>query len=186
MTNASFRVTICGLSELPLHYGAGVTHILSILDPEAPDPEPIYPPAEGLVLRFHDVDVPVAGAIAPDRAHVEALLAFGRRLPDDAHLLVHCHAGISRSTAAAAALLLQAHPETDEEELIARIAALRPQAWPNLRMMAFADALLGRRGRLLEAARRFCLRRIAANRSFGDPMPGAGESEDAESEPGED
>ena len=70
-------------------------------------------------------------------------------------MLVHCHAGISRSTAAIAILLAQSDPGLDEDALFAQILALRPQAWPNSRMMSFADELLERGGRLSNALRRF-------------------------------
>src|SRR5687768_18426750 len=118
------KITICGLDELPGHCAAGVTHALSILDPEWPDPElfAVHPSCERLVLRFHDIIDPSPGMIAPTHAHMEAILAFGRVLPEgEAHLLIHCHAGISRSTAAAAALLLQARPQADEHDLVADI-----------------------------------------------------------------
>ena len=50
-----------------------------------------------------------------------------------------------------AALLAQANPEADERALISHIADLRPQAWPNLLMVALADEQLHRDGRLVAA-----------------------------------
>ena len=66
-----------------------------------------------LRLEFHDVIDECADRVAPARHHVEELLAFGRDALGSAraHLLVHCHAGISRSTAALALVLCQAWPE---------------------------------------------------------------------------
>lgn len=155
------RHIICGLSELSCHCRAGVTHIVSILDPETPEPAElgIYPPHARLTLRFHDIIAPVPGMVAPEGAHVEALLDFGCHYP--AHMLVHCHAGVSRSTAAAAALLLQANLDAGDDAALAQMMRLRPQAWPNSRIIAFADALLGRRGQLVEALARFYRRRLA-------------------------
>ena len=90
------------------------------------------------------------------REHVETILEFGDRLHADgsdlSHLLIHCHAGISRSTAALATLLAAETPG-DEEGVFARLRAIRPQAWPNSRMIAFADDLLGSRGCLSGALR---------------------------------
>jgi len=153
------RQTICGIGELTTHREAGVTHMLSILDPGMPDPEPIalYPRHDRLVLRFHDIIEPLPGFVAPERDHVEALLTFGRASTATAevHVLVHCHMGVSRSTAAMTALLLQRQPDMTEEAALAEVARLRPQAWPNSRMIAFADELLGRNGRLIEALGRF-------------------------------
>src|SRR5579863_1711298 len=102
---APFRVTICGIAELDEHCAAGVTHVLSILDPEWPDPGAFdaFLPHRRLALRFHDIIEPAPDRLPPSRRDVEELLAFGRELGASpvSHLLVHCHAGVSRSTAAA-------------------------------------------------------------------------------------
>ncbi len=151
-----FRVTICGIPELDEHSAAGVTHVLSILDPEWRDP-PIFaafPPHRRLALRFNDIIEPTPERLAPSRDDVERLLAFGRELGERAgnHLLVHCHAGVSRSTASAALILAQAHPDRPASEVLDAVAQLRPRAWPNLRILEFGDALLGRNGEIVAAA----------------------------------
>jgi hypothetical protein len=69
-----------------------------------------------------------------------------------AHLLIHCHIGISRSTATAIILMVQDNPGR-EAESFAHLKAIRPYSWPNSRMIAMADALLGRKGALVEAMR---------------------------------
>jgi predicted protein tyrosine phosphatase len=151
-------LTICGLEELDLHGARGVTHVLSILDPDHPDPEAFldYGTHHRTSLRFHDVIGPRAGYVMPEPAHVEAILAFGNDLLGTAHitephLLVHCHAGISRSTAAMAMLMAQADPSVDAATLYERLRQVRPKAWPNSRMIAFADTALGRGGELTAA-----------------------------------
>jgi predicted protein tyrosine phosphatase len=152
-------LTICGLEELGHHSSRGVSHVLSILDPDWPDPVAFsaYDTHHRTTLKFHDVIEPGPGLVMPAREHVETILEFGRSLTADAisrenpHLLVHCHMGVSRSTAAMAILMAQSkHPET-EEWIFARLLELRPQAWPNSLMVQFADDLLGRRGRLMNA-----------------------------------
>lgn len=155
------RLTICGLTELGAFRNAAVTHVLSILDPGYPEPEDFatYSPHKRLTLRFDDVIAPGPGLSLPERHHVEALLEFGKGLAsaiDDPlnHLLVHCHAGISRSTASMSILLAEARPETDEDAVFAHVREIRPQAWPNSRMIAIGDELLGRGGRLVAALRR--------------------------------
>jgi predicted protein tyrosine phosphatase len=153
---AHLRVTICGIPELDEHCAAGVTHVLSILDPEWPDPPAFaaFAPHRRLALRFHDIIEPTPQRLAPSRADVERLLEFGRELGDPArsHLLVHCHAGVSRSTAAAALILVQMHPDRPAGEALDRVAQLRPRAWPNLRILEFGDAILGRDGEIIAAA----------------------------------
>jgi predicted protein tyrosine phosphatase len=152
-------LTICGLDELCQHGGRGVSHVLSILDPGWPDPPDFarYDPHHRLTLRFHDVIAEHPGYVAPQAEHIEALIRYGEELERAGegalrHLLIHCHAGVSRSTAAMAILLAQ-HAPGRERDAFQRVAAIRPQAWPNSRMVAFADELLGRRGRLMAALR---------------------------------
>ncbi len=155
------RLTICGLQELCSFQDAAVTHVLSILDPHHPDPDDFasYGPHNRLTLRFDDIIEPAPGMMLPEREHVEQLLAFGQGLTvADAdplrHLLIHCHAGISRSSASMVTLLAESRPDADEDGLFATIREIRPQAWPNSRMVGMADDLLGRGGRLTQALRR--------------------------------
>jgi predicted protein tyrosine phosphatase len=152
-----FQVTICGIDELGLHCDGGVTHVLSILDPGWPEPEAFgaFDPHRRIELRFHDVIEVGSGWTAPDRRHVELLLTFGRDMIQarGTHLLVHCHAGVSRSTAAATLILAQARPDRPAEEALLTVVRRRPRAWPNLRMIELGDALLGRQGEIVEAAR---------------------------------
>jgi predicted protein tyrosine phosphatase len=165
-----FRITVCGLEELKQHAGAHVSHVLSILDPHWPVPEVFgtFHEHEKLELRFDDVIED--GPIAPQPAHVEQLLAFGRDLNHEpgqnAHLLVHCHAGVSRSSASMALLIAQAVPNATGEEIFAEILRIRPQIWPNLRILEIGDALLGRDGDLVAAVRGIYRRQIARDPGF--------------------
>jgi predicted protein tyrosine phosphatase len=181
-------LTICGLSELDHHRTRGVTHVLSILDPDWPEPEPFraYDPHHRTTLNFHDVIEPGPGLVLPRREHVERIVAFGQGLKEDAaergdgHLLVHCHMGISRSTAAMATLLAQAHPREDEDAIFARIVDIRPQAWPNSLMIGFADELLDRRGRLTDALARHYARQLARRPETGRELRGLGRAREVE------
>lgn len=155
------RLTICGLDELCTFQEAAVTHVLSILDPNYPDPGDFrtYAPHKRLTLRFDDIIHPLPGMKMPERGHVEQLLQFGEGLAAEegdplCHLLVHCHAGISRSTASMVTLLAEARPGMDEDAIFAHLREIRPQAWPNSVMLGYADDLLGRGGRLVAALRR--------------------------------
>jgi predicted protein tyrosine phosphatase len=174
-------LTICGLDELADHGPRGVTHVLSILDPGWPEPEAFraYDPHHRTTLHFHDVIEPGAGLVLPNLGDVEQIIAFGRVLAgaaaaDGRHLLVHCHMGISRSTAAMLVLEAQAHPHEDEDRLFARLREIRPQAWPNSRMVAFADELLGRGARLVRALARHYARQLAARPELAGFMQQAG------------
>ncbi|HEX2215252.1 MAG TPA: protein-tyrosine-phosphatase [Xanthobacteraceae bacterium] len=170
-------LTICGLEELTLHGSRGVTHILSILDPGHPEPEAFlaYSQHHRAVLRFHDAIAPAPNIMLPEREHVKAILDFGQSLAQSAgttggHLLVHCHAGISRSTAAMATLMAQVAPDRDEEAVFDHLINIRPKAWPNSRMIAFADELLARNGRFAAPLGKLYRRQLAAYPHIRDFM----------------
>ena len=116
----------------------------------------------------------------PEAADVDAILLWGRdafgtadaapAAGRDGHMLVHCHMGISRSTAAMTMLLAQAHPAETENAIADRVRALRPIAWPNLRMTELADDILGREGRLVAAVGTLYARSLAAKPDLAEVM----------------
>ena len=170
-------LTICGLAEIESHGRRAVTHVLSLLDPGTPEPAGFagYDQHHRLTLAFHDVLEPWGGMVPPTRDDVAAILRFGREIAPpgagrNVHLLVHCHMGISRSTAAMAALLAQSEPGLAEDAVLDRIVATRPQAWPNSRMIGFADELLGRNGRFTAALTRLYARRLQQSPEIADFM----------------
>lgn len=161
-------LTVCGIEELDGHRAARVGHVLSILDPGHPDPVAFasYDPHHRTILRFHDIIEPVPGMVLPQIDDVKTIVAFGEEIAgsseDEGHLLIHCHLGISRSTAAMTTMLTLARPDETEDEIVARLETIRPHAWPNARMIGFADEILGRGGRLSDAASRLHARQLAA------------------------
>src|SRR6267154_1448215 len=179
-TFAPFRLTICGIPELDEHCAAGVTHVLSILDPHMPDPPAFagFSPHRRLALRFHDIIETRPNCLAPQQADVERLLAFGHELIEGlpAHLLIHCHAGVSRSTASAALILAQARPDRSARDTLDAVAQLRPRAWPNLRMLEFGDDLLGRNGEIVAAVAAIYRRVLAREPSMQEAMIDGGRS----------
>jgi predicted protein tyrosine phosphatase len=181
-------LTICGLDELGDHSTRAVTHVLSILDPNWPEPEAFwaYDPHHRVEMHFNDAIEPGPGIELPQVRHVEEILAFGSAFQRDlaarreAHLLIHCHAGISRSTAAMTTLLMQADPEETEERIFERLVAIRPKAWPNSLMIGFADDLLGRGGQLTAALRRHYGRRLALRPELAEVMAGLNRAREVE------
>ena len=151
-----YRLTICGLEELHLHARNDVTHVVSIIDPSQPDPDDFadYTPHDRTLWRFDDIIAPRDGMMVPGEADVRRILDLGDRLAGEPvrHLLVHCHAGVSRSTATAALLMAQRNPGR-EGDIFQRLDAMRQPAWPNSLIVRMGDALLGRDGALVDALR---------------------------------
>lgn len=128
------------------------SHVLSLVAPSDADAKDTSEDGR-LVLAFNDIVAPAPGLVAPDAEQVAAMLAFGRTWEGTRPLLVHCFAGISRSTAAALALACQSAPAEPEAAIACRLREASPCATPNALMIALADALLSRKGRMIEAAR---------------------------------
>jgi len=153
-----FMITVCGLEELAGHAERQVSHVLSILDPDQPEPEAFgaYGEHARLELKFHDIIEETPGYVAPQPEDVAKMLEFGRDVMRDPenlrHLLVHCHMGISRSTAAMALLIAQGQPEVPASDIMELILSIRDKAWPNLRILQFGEEQLGRQGEFSAAA----------------------------------
>ena len=182
-----FGITVCGIEELAGHCATNASHVLSILDPDHPVPEAFgtFGEHEKLELRFHDIIDDTPGLVAPKPEHVTRILALGRDLaasPASAtHLLVHCHAGISRSTASMALILAQALPDQPAHVVLEMVHGIREKAWPNLRMIEFGDAMLGRHGTLIEATHALHRRQLEIRPHIGEFMENEGRQREVES-----
>jgi predicted protein tyrosine phosphatase len=170
-----YRLTICGLGELAGFADEGVSHVLSILDPDWPEPQAFrrFPPHRRAVHHFDDVLTPMGDAVPPEAGDVGAILDWAGSLAADGacHVLVHCHAGVSRSTAAAAVLMARDNPgrEVEAFEVVRRI---RPRSWPNSRVIAIADRLLRRDGALVAALQEHQRRVAADDPEFAELLKG--------------
>lgn len=175
-------LTVCGLDELAGQQSRAVTHVLSLVDPDLPEVDAFagFGPHRRAILRFHDIIAPLDGMIMPAPTHMASILRFGAEVGTEGHVLVHCHMGVSRSTAAMLALLAQAEPDTGEDALFARLRDIRPQAWPNSVMVAQADAQLGRGGRLGAALRRHYALQLARDPRFRQWMTSLGRQREIE------
>jgi predicted protein tyrosine phosphatase len=129
------------------------SHVLTLLAPEGE--HPACGEASHLVLRFNDITTAMNGLIAPSTDTVRDILDFGMTwsalAPPRAPLLVHCFAGISRSTAAAYILACVFGGPGRESALAANLRGSSPTATPNSLMIALADEMLGRQGRMIKA-----------------------------------
>ncbi len=145
-------IHVCSLADfLPEAERLRPDRVISLVDPETPvPPAPGVDRANHLTLEFHDIASPLAGYVPPGAGHIERLVGFGADCDGGTRTLIHCHAGVSRSTAAAFILMCQHNPGREEEAALI-VRQRGPHARPNRRMVELADAHLGRRGALVAA-----------------------------------
>ncbi|WP_079211695.1 MULTISPECIES: tyrosine phosphatase family protein [Brucella] len=126
------------------------SHILSLSSSDLPS---MPSAATRLSLTFNDIVEPREGLVMPDDSHVHQILAFARDWGRSKPMLIHCYAGVSRSTASAYIIALALNPALDEVALAQKLRQLSPSATPNIRLIALADQILARNGRMIEAIR---------------------------------
>src|ERR1700722_16688097 len=146
-------IHVCSLARMQSTVDkTGARHVVTLLGVEDYLDRPTGIPAGNhLFLRMHDISEPRDGHVAPDAEHVETLVEFVRGWDRATPLVVHCWAGISRSTAAAFVSVCALQPERDEREVAWAIRRASPTATPNIRIVTFADAMLQRKGRMVAA-----------------------------------
>lgn len=147
-------ILVCSLSRVEsLIAERRPGRVVSLLDPSTRFPDAArHGVSHHHRVEMHDITEDAAGWTAPNVPHVRGLLLFLEAWDrTEAPLLVHCYAGISRSTATAfiAACLHNAH--ADETVIAKALRKASPTATPNRRIVALADAELGRAGRMLRA-----------------------------------
>jgi predicted protein tyrosine phosphatase len=130
----------------------GASHILTVMTnvDQVQRPEQVLE-ANHLKVQMDDILEPMDGFVAPQDAHIERVLNFVRAWDRSAPLVVHCYAGISRSTASAFAAACALNPHRDEWSIARQIRAASPIAQPNRLIVSLADKALGREGRMLRA-----------------------------------
>ena len=147
-------IHVCSLARLnETITDSGAHHVVSLIGDEASRelPPPGIAPRNHLWLRLHDIAAPIDGYILPDEDHVADLLRFARSWDRGAPLVVHCYMGISRSTAGAFVCVCALNPRRDERGIAEALRLASPTATPNIRIVALADRLLGRDGRMVAA-----------------------------------
>jgi predicted protein tyrosine phosphatase len=146
-------IHVCSLALLPdVVKATRATHLITVMaDVHKVQRPPSIQADNHLVISMDDIIVPVDGFVAPQRTHVEQVLDFGRRWDRSAPLVIHCYAGISRSTASAFAIACALNPERQEVAIARQIRKDSPSAHPNRLIVGHADELLGRQGRMIDA-----------------------------------
>jgi predicted protein tyrosine phosphatase len=146
-------IHVCSLSKIEETVASsGAVRVVSLLSQGTPLVRPACISEENhLILSLHDIAEAREGMTPPGQAHVETLLRFASDWDRTKPIVVHCYAGISRSTASAYIIAAALAPHRDEQELAATLRRLSPSATPNPLLIAHADAVLGRDGRMVRA-----------------------------------
>src|SRR5690554_6885059 len=115
-------VHVCPLSQIAVVVDRSrASHLVSLINDSTPvERPPSIPEANHLFLGINDIVEPQDGMVLPGEEHVERLIAFARGWHRNRPMVVHCYAGISRSTAAAFITLCVARPERDEFDIARR------------------------------------------------------------------
>jgi predicted protein tyrosine phosphatase len=146
-------IHVCSLARLyDTVEETGALHIVTLLK----DTDRVARPktileANHLVLGMDDICVAMDGYVIPCDDHVTRLIEFVRGWDRAKPMVVHCYAGISRSTAGAFVAACALNPRRDELALARELRRLSATATPNIRIVSLADRVLGRDGRMVEA-----------------------------------
>jgi len=146
-------IHVCSLAALPATVEAtGAQHILTVMANVGQVVRPASVlEANHLRIQMDDINEPADGFTAPSHAHVEQALAFIRKWDRAAPMVIHCYAGISRSTASAFMAACALNPHRDEFSIARQIRAASPTAYPNRLIVTLADKVLSRNGRMVRA-----------------------------------
>jgi len=146
-------IHVCALSRIAETAEAiGAASLVTLINVNTKIERPAcIAPENHLFIGMSDITTHQDGHILPAHAHVLQLLEFARAWNRRAPLLIHCYAGVSRSTAAAFIAACALTPDRNEAELAQLIRQRSPTATPNARLVEIADQILSRHGRMSAA-----------------------------------
>ena len=153
MNETSPDIHVCSLAKLNhIVAMAGASHVITAINPwSIPETPPGVDNDNHLKLAINDIVEEHPGLVTPASEHIEQLLAFSERWSRQGPLVIHCLAGISRSTAAAFIVLCNLNPGTSEHFVANALRRKSQTAHPNQLMIELADDVLSRNGRMIDA-----------------------------------
>lgn len=146
-------IIVSPLSQAPLIMrNRTPSKVVSLLDPRSPFPRADHIHQDHhLKMEIHDINEHYDGWVAPQEQHVQRIVDFVTDWNRDAPMLVHCYAGISRSSATAFIAACIHNPDVPECDIAFTLRRASDVAWPNARLVALADDILRRDGRMVDA-----------------------------------
>ena len=149
------RIIVCSLSKLDEFIDRFYpSHVISLLGPDDMiDTPPGIRADKHLQLGFNDIGEPMPGYHEPLPVHVEGLIDFANNWDQTSPLLIHCWAGVSRSTAAA--YIIWCHLNKEQSNIAhkgaAQLRRLSPTATPNPLLVRHADDMMRANGTMISA-----------------------------------
>ena len=146
-------IHVCSLAALHSTVEATkASHVLTVMGRVE---QVVRPPSiardDHCLISVDDITEEIDGFVAPAAAHMARVLDFVRGWHRRAPMVIHCYAGISRSTASAFAAVCALNPHRNEADIARQIRAASPSASPNRLMVTLADVALERDGRMVRA-----------------------------------
>lgn len=144
---------VCSLAKMPgLVEKVGARHLVSVINSDMEVHRPDCISEENhLFLGMNDIIVSMPGFERGSQQQVSKLIAFFRNWDRKHPLVLHCWAGVSRSTASAYIASCALNPDMDEDQIAQDLRAASPSATPNQWLVALADDMLNRDGRMVAA-----------------------------------
>lgn len=144
-------IIVCPLSRAPyISRKQSPSRAVSLLDRDTAFPE-LGMGERHLQLDVHDIESEIEGMDACCDTRMGRIIEFVGGWDRNAPILIHCWAGISRSTATAYITACVHNPGADERAIAEALRDASPTATPNRRFVALADQALGRNGRMSAA-----------------------------------
>jgi predicted protein tyrosine phosphatase len=136
-------IHVCSLARLHDTVSeTGAKHVVTLMKDIAKVQRPqSIDEANHLLLDMDDITAIADGFVHPSEAHVEKLIAFVTAWDRATPIVVHCYAACALN------------PKRDELTIARAIRSFSPTAQPNSRLVALADVILRRNGRMVDAVR---------------------------------
>lgn len=146
-------IHVCSLSRLEETVEqTGARYVVSAINPWAIPETPTRVDGNNhLKMAINDIDAPHGDLVHPETSHIKHLIDFAKRWNKDGPLVIHCLAGISRSSASAFIVACTLNGDASEAVIALALRQASETAHPNPLMIRLADELLERDGRMIAA-----------------------------------
>ncbi len=147
------EIHVCSLARLEQTVSdSKARFVISAINPwSIPSTPPGVAPDNHLRIAINDIEAPFGELVHPERHHVEKIIQFARTWNRDGPLVIHCLAGISRSSASAFIVACTLATGATENSIARHLRQVSSAARPNRLMISLADEILNREGRMIAA-----------------------------------